>query len=1053
MKKTLLFALGLMMGLPSMAQTEVDVTNYIVNPGFDEDISFNANGTAAKELTNTGRIADKRGLVYEAADGSLYTLCNDNKGYNAAGELSWYGFITHIKGWEATNTTNAPAWVYFGSVPLDVQEGMLAVGDGNPAGSITMPALPDELKTPDNKAALYFRAGWQGACSYKQVVELPCAEYRLEYWSINANANSTATPTNLSNVTCRKDVFKDDEGLAAKEWTKHTIEFTPTSEFTIEFGYKAAQANSNANPWVFIDGIKLYKIGDADPVKILQSDLLGLQSDIELLSSEADSWGYTGLKNEIEDYSMELDDVILLKDQAQLEAALKNAQAKYKYFQEAIAQLTEIDKMIDKIDKLIQSTDFPGRPTLEAFLGKLDNYKNTGNAETLMGAIEEAEAAILSYYMSQQASEATPADFTLFVKNPWFITPEKEPEFDEGNYIYTNGLSNDDLTSDGWYRGSFTEGDQRTNNAQGRSCWNAWASNFTQTVSINQDLTSLPNGYYKVSADMITQSGYITNQHVYAKSAAKKAESPVLTYDTWNDTNDGAWETLTTTEKVLVSDGKLTIGAEGTGNGQASAGWFCATNFKLYYLGEATAEDLQNAFNDKLAKVSELAATMHFAADRKNLQDTINAYSSATDLNTAMAALSAAEDEASKSEALYEEYMMEGKTLPTVKAGLEDGTYKQAADIVQFAYDYVNSWMVSDTATYTMLDAMVTLLKNYVNTYAPVCNEVAELAENGSEVVKNYLQSLLAEQKAKLTAEMQNAETVQAMVDALNEVAAQAKKQALVEDASTTDYTSFIMNPNAEAQTGWTMEKGNGDGPIKSAGQWMDDSKTAYFDSWNGSGLQGYKVSQLVKDLPNGTYTLGVYARTPAEGAYVFYQAAADTTFVEIPMQYYTTINEETGEEEQAVASDHGGAIWEDAKEKMENGLIAEDDPNYAFVQAVYNANAGKGRGWQQLLMENIVVTNHELLIGTCTGTEASATEKVFAGNWYSVGGWTLTINQLGDNSDWVGPFAAGINETVAEQSKAADGIYNLNGQRIARTQRGLNIVVTGGKARKYIVK
>ena len=55
MKKALLFALGLMMGLPSMAQTEVDVTNYIVNPGFDEDISFNANGTAAKELTNTGR--------------------------------------------------------------------------------------------------------------------------------------------------------------------------------------------------------------------------------------------------------------------------------------------------------------------------------------------------------------------------------------------------------------------------------------------------------------------------------------------------------------------------------------------------------------------------------------------------------------------------------------------------------------------------------------------------------------------------------------------------------------------------------------------------------------------------------------------------------------------------------------------------------------------------------------------------------------------------------------------------------------------------------------
>jgi hypothetical protein len=42
MKKFLLFALAAMIGMPMMAQDAVgdDVTKYVINAGFDEDLTF-----------------------------------------------------------------------------------------------------------------------------------------------------------------------------------------------------------------------------------------------------------------------------------------------------------------------------------------------------------------------------------------------------------------------------------------------------------------------------------------------------------------------------------------------------------------------------------------------------------------------------------------------------------------------------------------------------------------------------------------------------------------------------------------------------------------------------------------------------------------------------------------------------------------------------------------------------------------------------------------------------------------------------------------------------
>ena len=166
--------------------------------------------------------------------------------------------------------------------------------------------------------------------------------------------------------------------------------------------------------------------------------------------------------------------------------------------------------------------------------------------------------------------------------------------------------------------------------------------------------------------------------------------------------------------------------------------------------------------------------------------------------------------------------------------------------IVQFAYDYVQGWLKSDTATYTKFDATVDLLKNYVNTYIPAYNEAAEVAAAAKQTGKTMLNTVMADQKAKLVSEMQTKETVDQYVADLKEVMNAVEKQNIYEDTDASDYTAYIMNPNAEATTGWEIVLGNGDGNGQKSGQWMDDSGVRYFDSYH---------SQTVTDAETGEET------------------------------------------------------------------------------------------------------------------------------------------------------------------------------------------------------
>ena len=69
MKRLLLFAMGAMVSMASFAQEE-DVTHYIQNAGFDEDLTFQVDGTM-KEAISTNTSLSGRSWAYIAADSTV----------------------------------------------------------------------------------------------------------------------------------------------------------------------------------------------------------------------------------------------------------------------------------------------------------------------------------------------------------------------------------------------------------------------------------------------------------------------------------------------------------------------------------------------------------------------------------------------------------------------------------------------------------------------------------------------------------------------------------------------------------------------------------------------------------------------------------------------------------------------------------------------------------------------------------------------------------------------------------------------------------------------
>lgn len=1098
MKKHLLFAVAAMFGLcVAHAQEEEDVTSYLVNPGFDEDLTFQADGSE-KTSVNTGESTDDS-YYYAAEDSTVYANASH---ITSSDGRQWAvnGFIGRINGWTLQTGSTYPTceWVYSGSFAYGMDSKAVPVAY-NGTGYIEVPTeKPSDANDADNVGVLMLRAGWGGWASYSQNVSLSCAQYRLEYWVLNTNyenSSSNTGVTNLCQVTCRKDVFADEDGFNAQTWTKHTIEFTPTSNFTITLGMKSS-GGSNSNPFLWIDGIKLYKIGEADPMEIYTADIVDL-TDSCWTYVESDIPAYSGLVEELStaieaaenDMDAATDTTALRTIYNTLTAALVEAQAGKAAADQISARLTEISN-------LLSNTDYPGKADLQAAYESAETALEEGGSATLVAEAEKLEAALVAYYESQEASDENPADYTFLVKSPYFTTTAAQPTIvymadnagiESVTYpnadSYTVASAPSDGSKEGWYIGE-SGGDQRLNYRQNRVCWNAWRQS-NNAVSINQDLTDIPNGYYTVSAEMITQPSYVTDQHVYATSSIDgTVTSASLTSGDFADDESGTW-TYLTTPKILVSDGKLTIGALGnnTDSDGSQKGWFCVTNFRLLYYGAISEEETRALYTERLAQYDLLLDSLYYKADKAEFKAVLDAYRNASSIEDIEAALDTLASASAVAQASLDKYKnVTAGSLNDLKTRAADGTYltNQALAATQ-AVTAMEALEAADDATYTEMDSLTTILRYYRDTYLPVFGEAESLTLTNADAVA-AMKGTLEGQVTKL-----NAIGTLATTEYLDELIAELNKAIAVCQASeaiasgSSDLTSLIINPTCDASdtksapSGWSgIMVNSGNQLYNTSGQAYDGvSGNHYLDAWNSNAsVLRYTAYQTLENIPNGIYELKAKMRTSgtvgSEGVYLFgYDDANDTgindstalaavyaaAHIQPTDSFYVDNTIAKGTLYGYFTASYG-PIWAEAFDAIDEGGGTEEQNDIA------NANSGKGWGWFYVSLQ-VTVTNNKLIIGVTNDSILTAGSKdtdgaatvPFTGTWYSADDFTLTLVQ--NNQTDYNP-ATSVAAIEKQGALVPDAIYTLDGRRVNSLQnapRGIYVIRENGATRKVMKK
>ena len=952
----------------------------------------------------------------------------------------------------------------------------------------------------DTDSKYYFTfwiSGLTGANQYVPVVSITnvssSAGGQNEYAEAAAENGGTATMLLGANGDSDQEPIGYANYNEDGSWCNTSIYFDSEECTYLQFN---ARWLIGADSYGF-DGFGLYKL--YDPETTTRYDLLivmayGLQEDAYDVLDELEAENAYMYAEELLDLCDALDDV---ETEEEAEAYIEQLEA-------AIAEGNTLLSLLSTLTDLITVAEhyaewgYPGIEDYEAVLLAASDYADNGYGDlaSFNECVATLEEAINTYLFSQSFSAEDPADYSFLISAPYFTTDVAMPYItymDSNSGIssieypnvgdYTSGTAPGDAEQGDWYIGT-SGGDQRLNYFCSRVCWNAWRTGDF-TLTLGQDLTSLPSGYYTVSAEMITQSGCLTDQHLFADGTTSVV-SANLTSD---DAENATWEWLTT-DKVLVLDGTLTIGASSgqlydedgelaypDGWTDYRGGWFCVTNFRLLYYGEADAADVLAYYEEVLAEATALVDSVYYAADKTALAATVAAQTGLTaedDLAAAIATLKEAMTEAQSSIDKYTA-VSEG-TLLDLQTYIAEGDYSEnQAAIAGQAVDLMLALEAADDASYVDMDDYTEILRYYRDTYLPLLAE-AEAMTVKDATAAAALAATIAEQVAELSAveELPSTDDLAAYVDELQNAIDIATAQDILSSGSD-DLTELITNPTIEADSnteipeGWTASYVNGD-KYSITGQSYDGTSTnRYLDSWNTTaGLLRYTAYQTLSPLPNGTYELAAKMRATgtvgSEGIYLFAIDGADTidtsNAVFAPAHIQATDSfyvDNTLERGQAYGYFTGsyGPIWSAAFDVVETGGGTDDEV------AIADANGGIGWGWFNISLQ-ITISSRSLTLGvTCDSTFTSGLTDAegnpcvpFSGTWFSADDFTLT---LVENLDTDFNLASGITQTqVTTLPSEADGVFTLDGRRLTGLEgapAGIYIVRTNGQTLKVLHK
>ena len=885
---------------------------------------------------------------------------------------------------------------------------------------------------------------------------------------------------------------------SADGWAQTSL-FFDSEEYTY-LQYNARWLKENAIQACF-DGFYLARLYDAETTSqdlLAELVLQGAINQAYTLLDKFEAKEWTGVYGELEEQIWNAEGV-LGTDVDAMKQATENIRKEITEFELVYKAGESLESLVLKAENIVATTMYPGLDDLATAIGTAQSTLFEGSSADVLNGVAVLDKAIEDYYYSQTYSEDSPADYTFLVSAPQFCVEEAEPTVVDGVFTYPNvanyenGKSNSDSYSEGWYRGAFTAGDQRLNYVQQRMCWNAWATSFDE-LSINQDITGIPSGYYTVSADLITQAGCVTDQRVYAKSSLNEAESASMNAENvyWmvEEPFEGKWETLTSA-KVMVSDGKLTIGAKASGDNDHvpsdfggtdtdhRRGWFCVTNFKLHYYGPLSEEDTKAAFEKRIAELQAQCDTMTFKADKAAYQDSINKYKTASSLdemNEALVALAGAQTTAAAS--ISKQVSVKSGITAALTDSIDNGAYE--GDYLTMATKFRDCMLAeinAEDATYTEMDSIVQILYSFRDSYVPTLVEARALVVTDSEA-KAVLDKNINDQVTDFT-------TMEALpLQTKIEKYVAALETAIVECeafnlflSGTTDYTSMIVNADitnssSNSVTGWNVTVVNGNTHSANKQQVDGDVNGRYLDSWNGTvGALCYNAYQTINYLPNGTYKLEAMTRTSGDkGAYLYAMADEDSTTTKLSLIELETMNitelggpyNSAGEDSIGVVMDTYGSIFADLYKRTDGGATAEGAQADTLL-----AHDGKGYGWHYTNLE-IEVKNHVLTIGVTTDSVFTMKYggEPFTGTWFSADNFTLKMISEGDNTDWNPTTGITVPGEAVENEleiKVVDGtivsngeIYSLSGVRVAsgsKVPAGIYIVRLGDQSKKVLVK
>ena len=688
-----------------------------------------------------------------------------------------------------------------------------------------------------------------------------------------------------------------------------------------------------------------------------------------------------------------------------------------------LAMINQLKSMLDTALELM-AREYPG---LEAFSlayetasdlvedgAEIELAEGQTTEQFYIEAVAAFQDAINAYYASQPASKENPADYTHLLPNPNF---EKKGDW---TWSVIGG------GTDQWNGGCRPNEDGGANR-QGVNLW-GWG---LSSVDVHQELTNLPNGLYKVSAELITQGGYATDQHVYAVGVAKTT-SKALEVEGWDSYE---WEELTTTDYAVVLDGKLTIGAASSLGGSNSEGWFQATNFKLYYYGEASDEDLQAAWEASLARANEYVKTM-LPGDSKDVAAAIAAATPLATEGKYTDACQALNPVVAAADSVYNVaknfYAGNYQTMSDLGVDLDKTVNAASLQVIAAALGFADATLKAEDATHKLLEPTNAKLAGYVSyvTYLIEAeNTLASMKGVKQEYITTVKEQVIALQVADLVAKFRTADDCEDLLAKLQK-AMKSLEGTLLINLREGDLTEdLIVNPTIDSDaSGWTTMGG---GPTNKGEHYSGETENRYLDAWAPSGLKFTAIQEII-GLPDGTYELTAATRTDGDNAYMF----AATQPLEADTAAWTASTQ------WAMFKNYGayrGEIWY-------NDSLAYEAADGAGEFPYYNARNGEGYGWSYDTI-TVEVTNHYLAIGITTNNALTG-QAEFNGAWLGADDWKLVLVKKAATQSEFNPFAGIENlETVAPVQV---GIYDLFGRRI-ETPTVSGIYIVNGK--KTVIK